>query len=211
LAAPVGYVSSVTERAGIILAGGRSSRMGQPKASLDWHGVTLLEHTTALLRAYVDGPLIVMHAGDRLVPPLPGSVELLEDSISEGGPLCALATALAAVSGRAERAVVVPVDMPFVTPAFLGRLERRLGATDEMAIAVHSGRRHPLPAIVRTSVAEQAQSLVTSGRRALLDLAAVVNVATLDGDALRQADPTSRCLFNLNSEDDYRTALAASS
>ncbi|MGH2888012.1 MAG: NTP transferase domain-containing protein, partial [Solirubrobacteraceae bacterium] len=34
--------------AAIILAGGRSSRMGSPKAALDWHGSTLLRRVTGL-------------------------------------------------------------------------------------------------------------------------------------------------------------------
>ena len=35
--------------AGVVLAGGRSSRMGTPKASLEWHGSTLLRRTVGIL------------------------------------------------------------------------------------------------------------------------------------------------------------------
>ncbi|HEX3256894.1 MAG TPA: NTP transferase domain-containing protein, partial [Pseudonocardia sp.] len=46
--------------AGVVLAGGRSTRMGTPKACLEWHGSTLLYRTAALLRRTVTGPVVVV-------------------------------------------------------------------------------------------------------------------------------------------------------
>ena len=57
--------------AGVVLAGGRSSRMGTPKAALEWHGSTLLYRTTALLARTVTGPVVVVAAPGQELPDLP--------------------------------------------------------------------------------------------------------------------------------------------
>jgi len=44
--------------AGVVLAGGRSSRMGTPKAALEWYGSTLLRRTVAILARATGGPVV---------------------------------------------------------------------------------------------------------------------------------------------------------
>ena len=44
----------------VVLAGGRSTRMGTAKAALEWHGSTLLRHVTGIVGRAVDGPVIVV-------------------------------------------------------------------------------------------------------------------------------------------------------
>ena len=80
--------------AGIVLAGGRSSRMGTPKASLEWHGSTLLRRVTGLVQREVDGPVVVVSAPGQELPALPGGVELVEDAREGRGPLQGLAAGL---------------------------------------------------------------------------------------------------------------------
>lgn len=97
---------------GIVLAGGRSSRMGRDKAMLAWHGRTLLEHAIDLLvRAGCDR---VLASGQR--PGFPHVTDLVPGY----GPLGGLHSVL---SKRADLAgsclVVVPLDMPLLRPAFL--------------------------------------------------------------------------------------------
>ena len=63
--------SAVCSRRGaIILAGGKSSRMGSPKAALDWHGSTLLRRVTGLAQRTVDGPVVVVRAPEQELPEL---------------------------------------------------------------------------------------------------------------------------------------------
>ena len=76
---------------GIVLAGGRSSRMGTPKASLEWHGSTLLRRVVGLVARAVDGPVIVVRAPGQELPELPGEVEQVEDAREGRGPLQGLA------------------------------------------------------------------------------------------------------------------------
>ncbi|MEE5090935.1 molybdenum cofactor guanylyltransferase [Xanthomonas euvesicatoria] len=98
---------------GVVLAGGRSSRMGQDKALLPWHGRPLLERMQALLRRA--GAQHVVVSGNR--PEYAGIADLQPDL----GPLGGLASVIA-VADDATTLVVVPVDMPLLSAALLGKL-----------------------------------------------------------------------------------------
>ncbi|MCL1532621.1 molybdenum cofactor guanylyltransferase [Xanthomonas nasturtii] len=98
---------------GVVLAGGRSSRMGQDKALLPWHGRPLLEQMQALLRKA--GAQQVLVSGNR--PDYAG----IADAQPDLGPLGGLASVLARVPD-AITLVVVPVDMPLLSAALLSKL-----------------------------------------------------------------------------------------
>src|SRR5918997_1110761 len=98
--------------AGIVLAGGRSSRMGTPKAWLDWHGTTLLRRTCGIVARGADGPVVVVKAPGQELPPLPDGVRVVEDAREGRGPLQGILAGLEAVDG--ELAFAASTDMPFL-------------------------------------------------------------------------------------------------
>src|SRR5689334_16397026 len=104
--------------AGVVLAGGRPTRLGTPKAALPWGAGTLLGHVAAILADAVDGPLVVVRAAGQELPALPDDVELVDDPVAGVGPLVGILAGLAAAAGRAEAAYVSAVDMPHLRPAF---------------------------------------------------------------------------------------------
>src|SRR6266851_391570 len=108
--------------AGIVLAGGRSSRMGTPKAALEWHGSTLLRRTTSILARVTGGPVVVVAAARQALPDLPGTVEVVRDPREGLGPLQGIAAGLAAVGDRAPCAFICSTDLPFLHPAFVRRV-----------------------------------------------------------------------------------------
>lgn len=102
------------KRVGIVLCGGRSRRMGRPKALLPWFGRSLVEHAVATLRPAVDEVLVVTSpslAVDALVRPL--GARVVVDREPDRGPLAALRDGLAAA--RADAAFVTGTDSPFLT------------------------------------------------------------------------------------------------
>ena len=127
------YTRSMSEVAGVVLAGGRSTRMGRPKANLEWHGSTLLHRVTGIVGRAVDGPVVVVRRARPGAAELPPGVRVVEDAAEGRGPLQGLAAGLAAVAGDAEVAYVSSTDVPLLHPAFVsgGRCERaaRTGAT----------------------------------------------------------------------------------
>jgi molybdopterin-guanine dinucleotide biosynthesis protein A len=59
-----------------VLVGGRSARMGSAKATLEWHGSTLLQRTVGIAVRAVDGPVFVVRAPGQQLPALPAPVEV---------------------------------------------------------------------------------------------------------------------------------------
>ena len=199
--------------AGIVLAGGRSRRMGTSKAALEWHGSTLLRRTTGVLARVVDGPVLVVRAPGAALPPLPADVEVLDDPVADRGPLQGMAVGLAAAAeAGASSAFVCSTDLPFLHPAFVRRVLRALGDHTDAVVPHPHGIRQPLAAAYRTTLAPLCAELVAADRLRpafLLDACRTVFVdaAQLLADpALARADPGLSSLTNVNELGDYRAA-----
>jgi molybdenum cofactor guanylyltransferase len=200
--------------AGIVLAGGRSSRMGTPKAALEWHGSTLLRRTAGILSRVTDGPVVVVRAPGQPLPALPPAVEIADDPREGLGPVQGLAAGLAAVAGRAEIAFVCSTDLPFLHPAFARRVLRAAADGADVALPIARGHPQPLAAAYRTSLAPAAARLVREQRLRPAFLFDECRVARLDEAALREdpilaaLDPDLDSVVNVNEPADYAEARA---
>jgi molybdenum cofactor guanylyltransferase len=198
--------------AAVVLAGGRSTRMGEPKAWLEWHGSTLLHRAASVLIETVDGPVVVVAAPGQELPPLPSGTAVVEDPVEGLGPLQGLAAGLAAVADRADAAFVCSTDLPFLRPAFIRRV--LAGLTDGVGVAlpVARGFRQPLAAAYRTSLAGVITDLLARGHRRLGVLFDHCAVARLDetwllaDPELARLDPTLESLVNVNTPEEYSAA-----
>lgn len=200
--------------AGIVLAGGRSSRMGTPKAWLDWHGTPLLARTVRVVGEAVDGPVVVVRAAGQELPALPAGVEVVDDPVPDLGPLPAIGVGLAAAGGRHPAAFVAAVDLPLLHPAFVTCVLDALGADDDVALPVAHGHHQPLAAAYRTSLAAAIAELTAAGLGRPPSLFDRCRVRRLTEDDLRAdpslalADPGLASLTNVNTPDEYASALA---
>jgi molybdenum cofactor guanylyltransferase len=200
--------------AGIVLAGGRSSRMGTPKAALEWHGSTLLRRTVGIVARVVDGPVVVVRAPGQALPELPATVEVADDPREGLGPVQGLAAGLAMVADRAEAAFVCSTDLPFLHPAFVRRVLRAVADGADVGLPVARGYPQPLAAAYRTTLAPVAARLVAEQRLRpafLFEECAVTRLdeAALRGDPILAAlDPDLDSVVNVNEPGDYQAARA---
>jgi molybdopterin-guanine dinucleotide biosynthesis protein A len=200
--------------AGIVLAGGRSSRMGTPKAALEWHGSTLLRRVAGIVGRATGGPLVVVRAPGQELPPLPVRVEVAEDEQEGRGPLQGLAAGLAAVGDRAEVAFVSSTDAPLLHPAFVRRVVGALDGDYDVALPQAGGYPHPLAAAYRTSLAPAVEALIVADRMRPAFLFEECRVRRLEpGDLLADPavagfDPELDSVLNLNEPPDYEAARA---
>ncbi len=169
-ARPRAYDGSVVTGA-VVLAGGRSSRMGTPKAALEWHGSTLLRRTVGIAARATGGPVVVVRASGQDLPELPAPVTVVDDPREGKGPVQGIAAGLAALAGQAEAAFVTSTDLPFLHPAFIRRVVRALrtpgsAAGPDVALPVARGYPQPLAAAYRTGLAALAERLVEDGQAA---------------------------------------------
>jgi molybdopterin-guanine dinucleotide biosynthesis protein A len=198
------------ERGAIVLAGGRSTRMGSPKALLDWHGAPLLAHVVAVVRrALGTGPVIVVRAPGQELPALPGAVAVVDDEVEGRGPLQGLGAGLAALATEAEVAFVSSTDTPFLHPAFVERVLDAVAADVDAAVPVARGHRHPLLAAYRTSLAGLVGRLLAEDRLRPAFVLERCRVRWLEEDDLAAAGPDAlRSVENVNAPDELAAALA---
>jgi len=208
-----GVHPGVDVAAGVVLAGGRSSRMGTPKSSLEWHGSTLLYRTAALVGRAVEGPVVVVGAPGQELPELPARVEVVDDPVEGLGPMQGIAAGLAAVADRATTAFVCSTDLPFLHPAFVRRVLRALTAPEvDMVLPVARGFRQPLAAGYRTVLAELITKLVAEGdlRPGMLfkhcQVLQLDDTELLADTTLARYDPDLESVVNINTPEDYGLA-----
>lgn len=148
---------------GLILAGGRSSRMGRDKAGLVLpNGSTLIERQAAVLRSVGVTTLFASMRPDQAWS-LPG-VTCVRDEVADAGPLAGIAAGLRAAP--AGLMIVLAVDMPAVEPAHLRRLIE-LTRPNRGVVPVQAGQCDPLAAIYPTALADSAVAALHEGNRAV--------------------------------------------
>jgi molybdopterin-guanine dinucleotide biosynthesis protein A len=211
-------MSHATTAAGVVLAGGRSRRMGTDKAALPLRETTLLGHVLTVLAAAVDGPLVVVGAADasRTLPPVAGNApwqgrcRVVHDPVPDVGPLRGLATGLAAAAaGGASSAFVAAVDLPHLHAPFVRAVLAHRIPPVEVALPVLDGHRQPLLAAYATALAARAEDLLARGERRTGALAAASRVRELDGPtlladpAVAARDPQLRAVRGVNTPEEW--------
>ncbi len=190
---------------GIVLCGGRSSRMGRPKLTLPFGDEPMLVRVVRILRTTLS-PVVVVAAPGQEVPQLPSDVRILRDDREHLGPLAGMAVGLRALVGNVDVAFVSSCDVPLLNPAFITEVIRRLGS-HELAVPKEGDFHHPLAAVYRTSLAERASQLVAAQRLRPLFLIQASDSVEIPIDELRAVDPELQSLRNLNRPEDYEMAL----
>lgn len=190
----------------VVLAGGRSTRMGYPKAWLPFGHETMLQRVVRLLHP-VASPIVVVLAPQQQPPRLPPEVRLVHDPQEGQGPLLGLRAGLEAISSSVEAAFVTSCDVPLLVPAIVPLLASRLEAADAVA-PFEGGKAHPLVAIYRVRILPVLDALWTKGGRRPLELLQHVRTAWVPVEELRVADPELATFRNLNRPADYLAALA---
>jgi molybdenum cofactor guanylyltransferase len=212
-AVPV-YDRLMAQTAAIVLAGGRSSRMGTPKAGLEWHGSTLLRRVTGLIARAVDGPVVVVRAPGQDLSDLDGRVELVADAREGRGPLQGLAAGLAAIDDRAEVVYVSSTDVPLLHPAFVRSVVGAFTEEVDVVLPEIGGHRQPLAAAYRVGLLGAVEELIAADRLKPAFLFERCRVLRLsDADMLRDPhvarfDPDLDSVRNLNEPAEYERAHA---
>jgi len=195
----------MTRVGGIVLCGGQSQRMGQPKAWLPFGNELMLQRIVRILNSVVR-PVVVVAAPDQEVPPLPAGVSLVRDSQGGRGPLEGLAAGLAALGGRSEAAYVSSCDVPFLQTGFVERMVELLGK-HSICVPRVGDLYHPLAAVYRVEVQEAVQRLLAAQRLRPVFLFEEVSTRIVLAHELADVDPAMRSLRNLNAPEDYAAAL----
>lgn len=131
-----------TSAAGLLLAAGAGRRFGMPKALVAWHGGLFVEHAADVLREAGADPVVVVlgaSADEVRARAELGGARLVDNPDWASGMGSSVRAGLAALAGTtAVAALVLPVDVPGVTPAAVRRLGE-LAAPQALARATYHG------------------------------------------------------------------------
>lgn len=138
-----------TERssfAAVVTAAGFSSRMGSPKALLDWGGRPLLQHQIEMLSGFGEVVVVLGHEAERIreaIAPAPNTRLVFNPAYTEGRS-SSLQMGFRALEGHARGILVIGTDQP-LDPRVLDPLIHALGPKTSLAVPVREGRRgHPV-------------------------------------------------------------------
>ena len=185
---------------GLILAGGRSSRMGRDKALLAYHGKPQIEWTAERARLVCERVYLSVR-GDQAGDPARAQLPQIVDRVTDKGPIAGIMAAQAHAPDAAWLALAC--DLPFIDEDTLRHL---VAARDPARVATayrstHDGLPEPLCAIFEPKSRALIEAYVASGKdcpRKFL----------IRSDALLIDQPHPRALDNINTADEFRAASA---
>jgi molybdopterin-guanine dinucleotide biosynthesis protein A len=191
---------------GIVLCGGKSTRMGVPKATLPFGPETMLQRVVRLL-ATVVSPIVAVAAREQVLPELSNDVIVTRDEREARGPLEGLRAGLKALPDSADMAYVTSCDVPLLVPDFVSRMIE-LMADHDIAVMEIDGFPHPLSAVYRRDVLPQVEALLDQDKLRPVFLFDAVRTRRVKPAEMISVDPDLRTLRNLNTREDYLAALA---
>jgi molybdopterin-guanine dinucleotide biosynthesis protein A len=189
---------------GLVLTGGRSTRMGRDKAVLPWHGRTQLEWAMDLIKPYVEQAFVSVRPGQN--DPVRARFEQIVDTRDGLGPIAGIMAAQARYPDVAW--LVLACDLPFIDDATLKYL---LAHRDPAGPATafrsknpnpkHDGLPEPLCAIYEPSSREAILAHVASGKDCPRKFLINAGPKLLD-------QPNAQALENINTPEEYGSAMA---
>jgi molybdopterin-guanine dinucleotide biosynthesis protein A len=181
---------------GLVLAGGRSTRMGRDKATLPYgDGIPQLERAVALLGRHAARVYISVRA-DQAADPLRARFAQIKDVHENIGPIAGL---LAAQAQHPEVAwLVLACDLPLLDDASLTHLVDKRDATRTATAyrSSHDGLPEPLCAIYEPRSREALSASVAAGKQCPRKFLSGADTALLD-------EPNPRALDNINTPTEY--------
>jgi molybdopterin-guanine dinucleotide biosynthesis protein A len=200
--------------AGVIVAGGRSTRFGDAdKAVTDLAGTPTIRRVADRLVSEID--LLVVNCRPDQVDPIrralagyPREVRVAEDPVPDEGPMAGIRTGLRAVesSSAGAYAFVVACDMPFVDPDLVAYLFERAAGYDAAVPRLDDGWFQPTHAVYRAgAMADACERALAEGERRVVAPLDYLDAVTVREAELRERGDL-RSFENLNTRQEFRAA-----
>jgi molybdopterin-guanine dinucleotide biosynthesis protein A len=186
----------------IVLAGGKSSRLGRNKVVERIGDSSLLERVLSRLSPLSHEMLVVI-GKDSSLPQLtiPG-LKIIRDIFPGKGSLGGVYSGL--VSSGSFYNFVVACDMPFLNIDLLGYMLTQTECADVIIPRLENNILEPLHAIYSKNCIDKMELLINQNRLSILELFPMVKVRYIEGSEIKKFDPENLSFFNVNTEKDLR-------
>lgn len=187
---------------GIILAGGRSSRMGQDKTLLTIEAETLIERTVRELREVTDE--IIIASNQKCKYNIPGTTEV-RDIFPGKGPMGGIHSGL--MSAQNSFAFVVAADMPLFSAQTARYLIAKIDGSYDVIAPEIDGSWEPLCAVYSKSCLKTIEQFLLDDIRNVFGLYKSVKVLKVEEQELAAIGKSKDTFYNLNTPQDYQAIL----
>lgn len=189
------------EITGIILAGGKSKRMGADKAFLKIGDKTLFELVMDKMLGLFNEVIAVV-AQPSLYEKYSQKILIKKDVIAERGPLGGLYTGL--LSSNNGYNFVTACDMPFLNEQLLLEMIKSIADSDAM-IPEFNGRLHPLFGLYTKSCASVAQNQISKDNLKMRDFLGKVKTRIIKEPDIKEFDSRGLSFININTYEEYKS------
>jgi molybdopterin-guanine dinucleotide biosynthesis protein A len=181
---------------GIILSGGKNSRMGCNKSFLTVDGERLIDRTVRILKDIFPEVMIVTNSPMEY---LDVGVQLVTDIVKGKGSLGGIYTGL--FYAASDRSFVTACDMPYLNKSFIEYLCGLAGNHDIAVPRMPEGFQ-PLHAVYSRRCLPNIRALMDRNKLKISGFYSGMDVLTVSPETIRAFDPEGRMFFNVNSGDD---------
>jgi molybdopterin-guanine dinucleotide biosynthesis protein A len=185
---------------GVILAGGKSRRMGRDKSHLILQGETLVARAVRTLASLTDDLILATNTPD-LFANL--GARLASDAIPGGGALSGVHAGL--IAARHEWALVVACDMPFLNVGLL-RYMASLTSGHTIVVPRWQGELEALHTFYSRECLPVIEPILHRGGGRFIEFYEQVSVRYVEPDEIVRFDPDGLAFFNVNSPEDWERA-----
>lgn len=182
---------------GVILAGGKSSRMGKDKSLLEIDGELLIKQTVAIFRQFFGKLIIVSNAESKF-----GLDDIVEisDIHTDLGPMGGIHTALTHTDG--EKIFISACDTPQLSAELMALIIREAGDY-EAVVPMIGGRPEPLFGIYKKSILPIVEEQIALGNVKINNLLKRLNVRYILEDEIKAVCNIDEVFFNMNTPEDF--------
>ncbi len=189
----------------IVLAGGKSLRLGRSKALETIGGKSLLECVIERLTPLTNAILIITSRQQANLP-VACRAEVLVDTYPDKGPLGGMYTGL--LASRSSYSIVVACDMPFLSTELLGYMIGLSPGFDAVVPRLEEGMAEPLHAIYSKSCLSNMKTRLEHNQLGINSFLNTVRVRYIEQAECQRFDPQLLSFFNVNSQSDLDRAIA---
>ena len=187
----------------IILAGGKSSRLGRSKVLQVIEGKSLIQWVVDHL-AILSTEIVIATAHGEAIPCSSAvRIKTVADIYPGKGPLVGIYSGLRAASS--SRAIVVGCDTPFLSASLLEYMTQ-ICSTFDVVVPRMKNKLEPLCAVYSKNCSDPIQGLLEQDELRIRKLFSMVKVKYVEENEINNFDPEHLSFFNINSQDDLERA-----
>ena len=193
----------------LVLAGGRSQRIGENKCFMTLEDKALITHVVSKAQLIAEGVVVVINRNDdtsRYSSVLPVTVNIVKDTFVDKGPLVGIISGMKKMASK--YVAIVPCDSPFIEIEVYKFLFEKVYGSDAAIPTWPNGYIESLHSVYMTNSAVRAgEEALDNGELSILDMIKrLQRVVAVPMHEIKRFDPQLLTFFNINTIRDFEMA-----